>query len=165
MIEVRIEDKPAFQVAGRKTYITGQDNEQFGAFWAEAHSGGLIDTLRGIGGGVPGAVTQSDVLGVSRVEKDPSVRAFDFYIAAECREDIPDASLESFTVPACEWAIFSNTGEQPGALIDAEMYAFTQWLPASAYRHANAPELEVYPARDENLVEFWLPLVLRSSSS
>ncbi len=53
----------------------------------------------------------------------------------------------------------------PEALIDAEMYAFTQWLPASAYRHANAPELEVYPARDGNPVEFWLPIALRSSIS
>ena len=45
------------------------------------------------------------------------------------------------------------------SLIDAEMYAFMEWLPASQYKHDNAPELEVYPSHDNKLVEFWIPVV------
>jgi AraC family transcriptional regulator len=42
------------------------------------------------------------------------------------------------------------------------MQAFMHWLPTSGFRHASAPELEVYPPDDAAggvLVEFWLPIV------
>ena len=71
--------------------------------------------------------------------------------------------LESYQVPAATWAVFRNPGPMPGALIAAEMYAFTEWLPASGYRHAPAPELEVYLPEavvraSGVLCEFWLPI-------
>ena len=158
MIEARIEEKPAFHIAGQKTWISGQDNEQFGVFWRESHENGLIDTLRELRDHTPGPVTKSLVFGVSCVEKDPSDRAFDFFIAAEIMgKDIAE-DLAHYTVPACKWAIFTNKGDLPMSLIDAEMYAFMEWLPSSAFKHANAPELEVYPAQDDALVEFWLPI-------
>lgn len=96
------------------------------------------------------------VFGVSRVEKDPSNRAFDFYIAAETT--VQPEGLEHFTVPAARWAIFSNRGSLPEALIDAELYCHMEWLPKSRYQHALAPELEVYPADDPDRVEYWLPI-------
>lgn len=123
--------------------------------------GGLLDTLHRLTGGSPGRITASHALGVSCVEKNPDDRAFDFYIASEVAEDCDVGSLERYVVPACRWAIFGNRGQLPMALVDAEMHAFMQWLPASPYRHANAPELEVYPAHDGSLVEFWLPVVLK----
>lgn len=46
----------------------------------------------------------------------------------------------------------------PMSLVHAERYAFGTWLPNSAYKHALAPELEVYPAADRSLVELWLPI-------
>lgn len=155
MINVRIEDHPAFYVAGEKTYITGQDNSQFESFWERAHASGLIDRLKQLYPGEAQSITKSRVLGVSRVENDPDVRAFDFWIAAECSGD---AHTPAFKVPACRWAIFSNSGDMPMALVDAEIYAFTKWLPASTYRHARVMELEVYPERDPRAVEFWLPI-------
>lgn len=145
---------------GEKTWITGQDNAQFGAFWDRAHRGGLIERLRAQNGGEAGAVTKATTFGVSCVEKNPNDRAFYFYIAAEYTAQgikTPD-QLESYEIPACTWAVFSNRGELPMSLVNAEMYAFMEWLPASGYAHALAPELEVYPAHDSKLVEFWLPI-------
>ena len=51
----------------------------------------------------------------------------------------------------------------PEAIVEAEIYAFTQWLPTSGFVHANAPEMEVYPPgsrgdSDDNYCEFWLPI-------
>lgn len=158
MVDVRIEEKPAFAVLGRKVWISGQDNEQFGRFWSEAHQSGLVERLRALSGGRPGPVTGSTTFGVSCVEKNPDDRAFYFYIATEAG-DRADETLERYTVPACRWAIFANRGELPLSLVDAERYAFLEWLPASGYRHANAPELEVYPAHDGALVEYWLPII------
>ena len=157
MINVRIEEKPAFSILGQKVWISGQNSSQFERFWSESKRNGLVERLRAYNGNRPGPVTGATTFGVSRVEKDPNNRAFFFYIAAEARDEA-DALLERYTVPACRWAIFVNRGALPESLIDAEMYCFLQWLPASPYRHANAPELEVYPARDDSLVEYWLPI-------
>lgn len=157
MVDVRIEEKPAFRVVGESTWISGQDNEQFGRFWDKAHSEGLIDRLRALNGGEAGSVTGATTFGVSCVDKDPNDRAFTFFIAAECDGEAPQG-LESREIPACTWAIFRSRGELPMALIEAEMHAFMEWLPKSGYRHDNAPELEVYPTGDEKEVEFWLPV-------
>ncbi len=158
MVTVRIEDKPAFTVAGRRVWISGQDNEQFGRFWAEAHANGLIDRLRALRQDQPGPITASLTFGVSCVDEDPDNRAFDFYIAAETDGPATGDDLERRVIPACKWAIFANRGALPGALIESEMHAFMEWLPQSGYAHDNAPELEVYPAHDGTLAEFWLPI-------
>ena len=164
MIKLRIEKHPSFRAFGQKTWISGQDNEQFAVFWASARENGLTDTLRKVSGSNPGPVTGSHLFGISCVEKDPNDRAFFFFIAAEAPEgmELPD-KLEEYHVPACEWAVFENSGNTADALIAAEMYAFMEWLPASAYEHANAPELEGYPAH-HSTVEFWLPVRPKKSS-
>ena len=158
VINVRIEEKPSFKIVGRKIWISGQENEQFGVFWEESHKNGLINKLRELRNNTPGLITGSYVFGVSCVEKDPSDRAFDFFIATESDIENSGGDLENYIVPASKWAIFSNRGDLPMSLIDAEMYAFMEWLPVSEYKHANAPELEAYPANDDKLVEFWLPV-------
>jgi len=159
MIAVRIENKPSFVIVGRKTWISGPDNDQFGTFWREAHENGLVAELRKLSKDVPGPVTGSHAFGVSCVENDPTNRKFFFFIAAETDGADSDHALESYTIPACKWAIFSNHGDMPKSLVDAEMYAFLNWLPSSAYKHANAPEMEIYPVYDNTLVEFWLPII------
>ena len=159
MIEVRIEEKPSFEIVGRKIWISGQDNEQFATFWKESNENGLVNELRKRRKDTPGEITKSYVFGVSCVEEDPENRAFNFFIAAEGIITDNANTLEAYTVPSCKWAIFLNHGELPKSLIDAEMYAFMEWLPSSKYEHAHAPELEVYPAYDGALVEFWLPII------
>lgn len=155
MVEVRFENKEAFRVLGKKVWISGQHNEEFGEFWSEANSNGLVDTLKGINQNV---VMEKSVIGVSRVEADPNNRAFFFYIACETEADEPD--MENFVVPAGTWAVFSNHGESLGeALVQAELFCHFEWLKDSGYVHAYAPEMEVYPAKDGMLVEYWLPVI------
>lgn len=153
MIDVRIEEKPAFTIVGCKRWMGGPDNEQFDVFWREARESGLVDRLRALA--QPGALG-AGVFGASCVEADPEDRSFFFFIAAEGG---PAEGLETHSVPACAWAVFSNRGPLPDALVEAEMHAFMTWLPASPYVHAHAPELEVYPGGDA--VEFWLPIAGR----
>lgn len=156
MTKLRIEAKPAFMVSGKKVWISGQDNEQFGAFWAQAHENGLVGKLKSASSEPSQNVTGSRIMGVSRVEKNPGKRAFYFYIASECDGA---EGCESLEIPACEWAIFTGSGtETLPALIEAEMEAFMNWLPDSIYKHALAPELEVYPEVRNSKVEFWLPI-------
>ncbi len=162
MVKVRIEKKPGFKIAGRKIWISGtSDNEVFGRFWQESHQNGLIELLHKVRANQQKAIIDSGVFGVSCVEKDPGNRSFYFYIAAECDECPSNAELEAYSIPACEWAVFANTGAMPDSLVESEMYAFSEWLPNSKYTHANAPEMEVYPRsnlEEGTSTEFWLPL-------
>ncbi|OPA74755.1 hypothetical protein BVG16_23680 [Paenibacillus selenitireducens] len=161
MVEVRIEKKTAFKIVGRKTWV-GQDNESFGQFWEECKNEGLLDVFESIRKNSPDTVTKSNAIGVSCVENDPSKRDFYFYVATECDCCPEGFDLEEYTVPASEWAIFQNYGEIPNALIEAELYAFKEWLPNSPYIHANVPEIEAYPPSKKSekgfSCEFWLPI-------
>lgn len=163
MVEVRIEEKPAFRIIGRKTWISGTDNELFGQFWQKCRKEGLFDIFKAIRGKKPSLVTNSMMIGVSCVEKDPDNRSFDFYIAIESEKNIDAYDLEEYIVPASKWAIFKNCGKMPDSLVESEMYAFREWLPNSKYIHANVPEMEVYPpytgSQESILNEFWLPII------
>lgn len=162
----RIIVRPAFEVIGPKTWIGGQDNEQFGRFWQECRASGLLQTVQRIqqsSGQPAGAQTSGAVLGISRVEVDPANRQFYYMIAVEMPASglpagVPEEGLERFTVPAGEWAVFECHGPVPHALVASEMYAFMEWLPSSGCQHASAPEMEVYPATNEPYCEFWLPI-------
>lgn len=159
-MEPRIIAHPAFWVAGQKTWISGQDNSLFGNFWAECREDGLFSVFERITHFQPGTQTNAVTLGISRVEADPSKRTFYYMIAVEVNSPQDDPSLESCEVPACTWAVFPCHGHMPEALVKSEMYAFMEWLPSSGYRHALAPEMEVYPPQaDQNqYMEFWLPI-------
>ena len=163
MVNVRIERKPEFKIAGRKIWVEGTgDSGAFGRFWQESAENGLVEQLLRLREDKSRNVIDSGVFGISCVEKDPDNRSFYFFIGAECDECPGDAGLEDYSVPACLWAVFENKGPMPDSLVASEMYAFMEWLPNSKYIHANAPEMEVYPSRDSSgegiLSEFWLPI-------
>lgn len=173
MIDYRLVGRPAFAIVGRKTWISGPDNEQFGRFWISMRAEGLFDVFSRLGAAV-GPQTGGVTLGVSRVEKDPANRSFDYMIAVEEPKDCrPSArpwadgahDLERYIVPATRWAVFECRGRVPESIVTAEMYAFMEWLPASGYEHALAPEMEVYlPGSDDSensVCEFWLPVAKR----
>jgi len=157
----KIIERPAFQVVGKKTWISGQDNSLFGRFWEQCRSEGLLEVFEQVGGLRPGAQTGGVTLGISCVERDPDDREFYYLIAIESPE--PVAELETYVVPASRWAVFECHGPVPESIVQAEMYAFIEWLPHSGYVHAFAPEMEVYPPEsdgqsEDNYCEFWLPI-------
>jgi AraC family transcriptional regulator len=165
-VAYKLVEKSNFYIIGRQTFISGQDNEQFSRFWDECRSQGwlsMLDSLKQSSGTPAGPQTGAAYLGVSRVEKDPADRTFNYMIAIEIPGDKLSAELsvlglETCLVPACTWAVFECHGKPPMSIVEAEMFAFGQWLPSSSYRHAFAPEMEVYPAdAGEDFAEFWLP--------
>jgi AraC family transcriptional regulator len=162
VITYRIIERPAFRIAGKQTYISGPDNAQFGRFWGQCREGKLFERFAELANLRPGPQTGGVMLGVSRVEKDPARRDFNYMIAVELPETlaVTDPLLEGLeiaTVPAATWAVFDAHGPVPDAIVAAEMFAFGEWLPASGYTHALAPEMEVYLPGDARC-EFWLPV-------
>lgn len=165
MTTYRIVERPAFDVIGKKVWIAGtEDNEAFGRFWDQCRAEGLLAMFERLKGFQPGPQTNGLTLGISRVEKNPAKREFFYMIAIEKPESCPALDdVESYRVPATHWAVFECHGKVPESIVTAEMFAFMEWLPASGYVHANAPEMEVYPPgsngqSDENYCEFWLPV-------
>lgn len=161
MRKPRIIERPAFQVVGKKTWIAGQDNALFGRFWEQCRAEGLFEVFEQLGGLRPGPQTGGVTLGVSCVAQDPSKREFHYLIAIESTSSAD--GLETYTIPASQWAVFECHGPVPDAIVQAEMYAFMEWLPHSDYVHAHAPEMEVYPpgpdgSSEESYCEFWLPV-------
>ena len=166
MIKHRIVEKPAFDVIGKKTWISGQDNELFGRFWTQCREDQLFERFAQLSNCQPGLQTGSSLLGISCVEKDPTNRAFDYMIAIE-KPAKDSGELEIYHVPAVRWAIFECVGKVPEAIVNSEIYAFTEWLPVSDYEHAKAPEMEVYfpdndGMREDSYCEFWLPITEKS---
>jgi AraC family transcriptional regulator len=162
VIKHRIVHLPSFEVVGLETWISGQDNEIFGRFWDQCQQDGSLDVLRQISGLQVGRHTQGFMLGVSRVEQDPSNRDFYYMIAVEKPEgSVVPNGFEVYRVPKAQWAAFECRGQRPESIIQTEMYAFLQWLPSSGYEHALAPEMEVYLAGDA--CEFWLPIATAPS--
>lgn len=161
MIKHRSVTRPAFKVAGKKTWIGGQDNEAFGCFWEQCRREGLLDTLALVSGMQPGPQTGGVTLGVSLVAENPANRAFYYLIGVELPEGADSNGLEVYETPAGQWEVFECRGQIPFSIVEAEMYAFMEWLPASGYEHAHAPEMEVYPdgeSSDDYVCEFWLPV-------
>ncbi len=166
MIKHKIVEKPAFDVVGKKTWISGQDNELFGQFWVQCQQEKLFEQFEHLSHNQSGLQTGSSLLGISCVESDPTNRAFYYMIAIEKPEKVSE-ELEIYHVPASEWAVFECVGKVPDAIVKSEIYAFTEWLTSSEYEHAKAPEMEVYfPGNDgrtdDSYCEFWLPITERS---
>jgi AraC family transcriptional regulator len=162
MIKHRVLEKPAFDVIGKKTWISGQDNDLFGQFWARCQKEGLFEVFERLRANQLGLQTRSSLLGISCVEKDPANRVFYYMIAIERPEKFIE-ELEVYHVPASQWVVFECVGRVPEAIVKSEIYAFTEWLPSSEYEHARAPEMEVYfwknDGNSENsYCEFWLPI-------
>ena len=161
MAQYRLVERPAFEVLGKKTWISGQDNDLFGRFWEQCTHTGLFKQFEALGQSRPGPQTGGVTLGISQVEENLAIREFFYMIAIEKPHDTLQSNLDVYQVPAALWAVFECRGKIPEALVESEIYAFTQWLPASEYEHAMAPEMEVYPPGNNGpdvYCEFWLPI-------
>ena len=72
--------------------------------------------------------------------------------------------FEEYTVPASTWAIFSGTGTNQ-SIQELERQIITEWLPASGYEYANAPDIEVYQNPDPQNAQYevWIPVVKKKA--
>jgi AraC family transcriptional regulator len=81
----------------------------------------------------------------------------------ECQSNDLLEGMETYLVPATQWAVFECRGKVPMSIVQAEMFAFMEWLPKSGYEHALAPEMEVYTPGENDYCEFWLPIRPKST--
>jgi AraC family transcriptional regulator len=146
----------AFSVTGVKKFASKVDGVNFTnipQMWADFPVEDL-NKLKKLSNQEP-----SGVLGVCANMHD---NGFDYWIAVATTKDCP-AGFEKLDIPASEWAEFEIEGAMPKAIQNGFVRIFNEWLPASGYQHANAPEIEWYSDGDmsspDYRSEIWIPVV------
>ena len=149
----RMEALDAFSIVGHAAPIGKTLAENFRAvpaLWERmAREEALPGILRMQTGPLPG------LLGASRETGEGWQ-----YMIGVCAEEAGEG-MALWRVPACHWAVFSGQGAMPTAIQEVERRAVLEWLPASGYEYANAPDIEAYlvPEPENADFEVWLPVV------
>lgn len=168
-MQVRIENKPAFSMFGKERIIQTTDERNFveiPEFWDMCFEDGTIDSIT-LASGLPidddyvGLLATHAVMCYKETEKD----TFPYMIAAMKTKDSKSDGFQELLIPAHQWAIFTTPLYTDETLVDAIQTVwkkiFTDWFPTAPYKHADAPELEVYYAAEgpQGYCEIWIPIV------
>jgi len=152
----KIVEKEKFTVVGIKEFtstIDGENRRNIPQMWRNLSRERYEELMR---------LSNAEPSGVLGVCADMYNNGFDYWIAAATTNPCPSA-LSSLDIPASTWAIFEATGPLPDALQELWTRIYTEWLPASGYEHAPAPEIEWYSEGDSSSdsykSEVWIPVV------
>ncbi len=156
----RIIKKEAFRVVGYATHeaMTMEDCfEKTPLFWKKVIDGGGIEKLSALlSKGEP-----EGILGISGCEGG---EYSGYYISVATDAEVPEG-MEEYIVPETTYAVFEAVGALPDSIQDVQQRIISEWLPASGYEYAPAPDIEVYPAGDQSSPDYrcevWLPIVKR----
>lgn len=153
----KIEKKEAIRIVGVKEHLDMNVEECFSRvplFWQETVQAGTIPRLCELLNQPP-----FGVLGVSTCMNG---KDFDYYIAVATDKPAPAGTVE-YEIPAATWAIFECIGPMPHAIQELQKRIVSEWLPASGYEYADAPDIEVYTEGDQQSPsyrsEVWLPVI------
>ena len=154
-LNYRIETKDAFRIVGVSRPLQQEIEQNFAVvpeMWQKAVADGTIQKLAGLMDVFP-----MGLLGVSACN---DTEQWKYFIAVSSTQ--ATGEFEEYVVPASTWAIFSGTGTNQ-SVQELERRIITEWLPASGYEYANAPDIEVYlnPDPQNAQYEVWIPVVKR----
>ena len=153
----RIETKEAFRIIGVSAPLEKEIENNFMVvpkLWQEMSENGTIQKLAGMMDTPP-----MGLLGVSACNDEEQWK---YFIAVSSTKE--SGEFEEYTVPAASWAIFSGTGTNK-SIQELEQRIITEWLPASGYEYANAPDIEVYlnPDPQNAQYEVWIPVTKKKA--
>ena len=148
----RIETKEALRIIGVSAPLDREIENNFmvvPTMWQEASVNGTIQKLAGMMDAQP-----MGLLGVSVCNDEEQWK---YFIAVSSTK--ASDGFEEYSVPASTWAIFSGTGTNQ-SIQELERRIITEWLPASGYEYANAPDIEVYLNPDPRNAQYevWIPV-------
>ena len=148
----RIETKGEFRILGISAPLDKEIEHNFTVvpkLWQEASANGTIQKLAGMMDTPP-----MGLLGVSACNDEEEWK---YLIAVSSTK--ASSEFEEYIVPASTWAVFSGTGTNQ-SIQELERRIITEWLPASGYEYANAPDIEVYLNPDPRNAQYevWIPV-------
>ena len=152
----RIEERDAFRIVGAKAHFGMNLEESFSEvpkFWAQTVQSGMAQAVC--------ALPMKEPCGLLGVSTCMDGHDFDYYIAVATDAPVP-AGMAEYTVPAGTWAMFECVGPMPQAVQQLQTRIVSEWLPASGYEYADAPDIEVYPEGNTQSADYrcevWLPV-------
>lgn len=155
-IDYRIEKKEAFRIIGVSAPLDQEIENNFAVvpnMWQEAAVNGTIQKLA--------AMMDAPPMGLLGVSVCNDKEQWKYFIAVSSTK--AGGGFEEYLVPASSWAVFSGTGTNQ-SLQELERRIITEWLPASGYEYADAPDIEVYlnPDPQNAQYEVWIPVVKKA---
>lgn len=157
VMNYKIEKKPSFRIVGvsmQELMTMEECLVKIPQFWRTAAKDSLLHKLCAL----VGENEPHSIFGVCTNEKG---KLSNYYIAVKTDAPIADG-MEEYWIPESEWAIFDCVGAMPGAIQKMQQRVLSEWLPASGYEYACAPDIEVYFDGDRSSPDYrtqiWLPV-------
>lgn len=156
----KINQKEAFRIVGVKEHMNVNLEENFTkvpVFWQQTTESGMLPRIC--------ALMNQPPFGVLGVSTCMNGKEMNYYIAAASDQPVPEEMCD-YEIPAATWAIFECVGPLPHAMQEMQRRIISEWLPASNYEYAEAPDIEVYfdgDQQDPNYrSEVWLPITKKN---
>ncbi len=148
-MEYKIEEKAGYRVVGKALRVSNRDGEntrRIPEFWQECNQTGVSDQIAQLNPTAP-------LLGVC-MEYSSEQDQWTYLIAVETKDaPVPEGMVEKH-IPAATWAVFESVGPMPNAIQEVWNRIFSEWVPATGYEIADAPQLEVYPPGSGNSEDY-----------
>lgn len=156
-MDYHIEKKEAFRIIGVSAPLDHEIENNFMVvpqMWQDAAANGTIQKLAGMMDTPP-----MGLLGVSACNDEEQWKYFIAVSSTKAGDE-----FEEYIVPASTWAVFPGTGTNR-SIQELEQRIITEWLPASGYEYANAPDVEVYLNADPQNAQYevWIPVVKKKA--
>lgn len=156
-MQPRIEEKPEFQVTGKRWKVSTKNGENYRViptYWDQAIQDGSFKTLEQ--SALPEGLFKGAILGVCFNFDDES-QVFDYMIAVESSGNKSESRWEQQRFPPQTYAIFKNQGSPLAEAIQGSFkYIYSDWFPKSEYQPGSGPEVEVY--FEDDAFEIWVPV-------
>lgn len=159
-----IKDLSAFNVIGKMIPVTsenGENKKRIPQFWQEVMGDGSFNSIIKLA--QKENITKGSSMGICMEFSKDSMH-FNYMIGVESSLDKPPEDMVKKNIPAQRWAIFKTKGPLPESIQALWKRIFSEWFPATNFKHAGGPELELYPPSegesnpDECQSEVWIPI-------
>jgi AraC family transcriptional regulator len=146
MMNVRIEEKGAFKIAGVKWTLDINDpnnHQNISQHWTVFNRSDKPARFCAQSSHDP--IFKGNFLGVCVDNKDQ--KTFDYWIASSVSDD-QSSDFETLDVESGLWAVFESVGAMPDAIVKLWKQIYREFFPTSAYQPKNTIDFEVYPSGD-----------------
>lgn len=154
-MEIKIEKKRAFKVAGIKAEGNGEDF--FQKAWIKLFEKVAPHILEKLGDGQ----SYGACYGFESIHEN----GFEYMVGYDVKdmEKAAGLGLETIEVPEAEYVVVKLRGPMPGGIHEGWKYITEVFFPEQGYKHAGTPDFEVYSEGNmessDYEMELWVPVV------
>jgi AraC family transcriptional regulator len=159
----RIEEREAFEAFGIERIFANDETGKIPGFWTESMRNGDDKKLVAASGEENPPVGPLLVKGICGYRDVPDGdNLFAYMLGVFKTEKSDTAGFTTTTVPKSTWAVFRSDkiSDFGTAIFTLFNRAYSEWLPSSGYKKANAADLELYCIDEDGSLyeEVWIPV-------